>query len=240
MPPVNLDDINGYVSRVAEFFDTNLGPSVVDVYRLGSLAHGGFSSVYSDIDVGVLLDCAEPPVKMTEAIAASKYLDSRYGTKLSVFWGNPDFAWGRLPVIDRLDLLDHGVPLLHDHKPEFNRPAAAEIRQALLDSFERSYKSRLPELLSLGRLEPHNRKPYIRTVLYPARFIYTWDRLAVDSNDRAVNYLQQIRPAGLDIKPIELALACRQEKCAVEDVFAHRTDLDRQFEAMITYTSQMG
>jgi hypothetical protein len=95
----------------------------------------------------------------------------------------------------------------------------------------------LPELTSLRQLEPHQRKPFIRTVLYPARLIYTWDNLTVDSNDRAVEYLHQVCPPSLDLKPIDLALACRQEKCAAEDVFALGPDLNHQFEAAISYIS---
>jgi len=230
-----MHDIDGYMLRVADFFNTNLGPSLIEVYKLGSLAHGGFSAIYSDIDVGLLLKCAEPPALMAEAAAAAQSLDSEYGNKLSVFWGNPDFTWGRLPVIDKLDLLDHGVPMLRDHKPVFPRPTKAQVHQALRESFERSYKPRLPELSSLVQLQANNRKPYIRTLLYPARLIYTWDNLAVDSNDRAVNYLHQVCPPGLDLKPIDMALACRQEKCAAEDVFALTPDLMRQFDATISY-----
>src|SRR5688572_10329213 len=103
-----MNDIDSYVLCVAEFFNKRLGSALVEAYKLGSLAHGGFSAVYSDIDVGLLLNCAEPPVAMAEA----KDLDAEYGNKLSIFWSNPDYSWGRLPVIDRLDLLDHGVPLL--------------------------------------------------------------------------------------------------------------------------------
>jgi hypothetical protein len=233
-----MSDIDSYVLRVAEFFNTRLGAALVEVYKLGSLAHGGFSAVYSDIDVGLLLDCAEAPAMMTDALATAKELDSEYGKKLSVFWGNPDYSWGRLPVMDKLDFLDHAVPLLHDHKPAFRRPTEAEIHQGLRASFERSYKPRLGELSSLKRLEAHQRKPYIRSVLYPARLIYTWDNLAVDSNDRAVDYLHQVRPPGLDLTPINLALACRQEKCTAEDVFALAPDLHRQFEAAISYVSE--
>jgi len=232
-----MNDINNYVLRVADFFNTRLGAELVEVYKLGSLAHGGFSAVYSDIDVGLLLDCAEPPVMMAEALAAAKDLDSQYGKKLSIFWGNPDYTWGRLPVIDRLDLLDHAVPLLHDHKPVFSRPTPAQIHQALRESFLRSYKPRLPELGALRQLETHQRKPYIRAVLYPARLIYTWDNLAVDSNDRAVEYLHEVRPPGLDLQPINLALACRQEKCSAEDVLALAPDLTEQFDAAINYIS---
>jgi hypothetical protein len=233
-----MNGINGYVLRVADFFNARLGAPLVEVYKLGSLAHGGFSAIYSDIDVGLLLDCAEPPAEMAEAIVTAKDLDAEYGKKLSIFWGNPDYGWGRLPVIDRLDLLDHGVPLLRAYKPDFRRPTEAEIHRALYESFERSYKPRLPQLSSLSHLEPHQRKPYIRTVLYPARLIYTWDNLAVDSNDRAVEYLHQVRPPGLELEPIDLALACRRKKCTAENVLALAPDLNAQFEAAIRYLSE--
>jgi hypothetical protein len=230
-----MEAITGYALRVARFFDTRLGLLLAEAYQLGSLAHGGFSAAYSDIDIGLLLNCAEPPAGITEAIAAAKDLDSVYGKKLSVFWGNPEHNWGRLPVIDRLDLLDHGVPLLRDHYPAFVRPSKAEVQQALLESFERSYRSRLAELGSLTRLETHQYKPYIRNVLYPARLIYSWENLAVSSNDRAVEYLHEVRPPGLDLEPIDRALACRQGKSSAQDVFALAPDLNAQFEASIRY-----
>lgn len=232
-----MNGIEKYVVRVAEHFKSALGASLVEAYRLGSLAHGGFSKIYSDIDIGLILSCAEPPDRMSEMIANAKTLDADYGKKLSVFWGNPDFTWGRLPVIDRLDLLDHGVPLLHAFKPTFRRPTKNEIHQEQLDSIERSWKSRLPELSRLKTLEPKDRKSYIRAILYAARLIYTWDKLAVDSNDRAVEYLHQVQPPGLDLKPIDMALACRNGICTAEDVFSLRADLDRQCESAISYIS---
>jgi|RhiMethySRZTD1v2_1073278.scaffolds.fasta_scaffold280310_2 hypothetical protein len=230
-----MEAITRYVLRVAEFFDARLGSVLADVYQLGSLAHGGFSALYSDIDVGLLLNCAEPPPGMAEAIVAAKRLDPEYGKKLSVFWGNSDYNWGRLPVIDRLDLLDHGVPLMRGHQPTFRRPSRTEVHQALLESYERSYRPRLAELVSLTRLEADQRKPYIRNVLYPARLIYTWDKLAVDSNDRAVEYLHEIRPAGLDLEPIDRALACRHDQCLAEDVLALAPNLNEQFDAAMKY-----
>jgi hypothetical protein len=209
--------------------------SLAEVYKLGSLAHGGFSSMYSDIDVGLLLTCAEPPSDMPALIAEAKTLDPEYGKKLSVFWGNPEFNWGRLPVIDRIDMLDHGVALLHGIKPNFRRPTAEEIHQEQLQSIERSWKTRLPELGRLTALEAKDRKPYIRAILYAARLIYTWDNLVVDSNDRAVEYLHHVQPPGLDLTPIDMALACRNQKCTAEDVFALRTDLLHQCESAVRY-----
>jgi hypothetical protein len=227
-----------YVAVVAEHFKKQLGISLSEAYKLGSLAHGGFSDIYSDIDVGFLLNCREPPNQMSELIAGAKSLDAEYGKKLSVFWGNPNFAWGRLPVIDRLDLLDHGIALLYGIKPSFGRPSKSEIHQEQLQSIERSWKSRLPELSGLRTLEAKDRKPYIRAILYAARLIYTWDNLAVASNDRAVEYLHQVEPVGLDLKPIDMALACRNGSCVAEAVFALQTDLNRQCESAIRYITE--
>jgi hypothetical protein len=232
-----MNEIIDFVSRVVGYFKSALADSLIEAYKLGSLAHGGFSKIYSDIDVGLLLSCTEPPAAMAALIAEARTLDAEYGKKLSIFWGNPDFDWGRLPVIDRLDLLDHGVPLLHGVKPGFRRPTKDEIHQEQIQSIERSWKSRLPELSRLTTLEPKDRKPYIRAILYAARLIYTWDNLAVDSNDRAVEYLHQVQPPGLDLKPTDMALACRNEKCTAEDVFALHVDLNRQCESAVRYIS---
>src|SRR5258706_6839801 len=232
-----MNDIENFVLRVVKHFQAKLGTSLVDAYKLGSLAHGGFSAVYSDIDVGLLLDCAAAPAQMAELIADAKTLDTVYGKKLSVFWGNPEFTWGRLPNLDRLDLLDHGVPLLNGYKPQFHRPTKQEIRDELLRSIERSWKPRLPELNSLKELAPENHKPYIRAILYAARLIYSWDILAMQSNDRAVEYLHQVQPPGLDLQPIDIALACRQGMCTADDVFALGTDLNRQCQSATSYIS---
>jgi hypothetical protein len=232
-----MRQIEAFVKNVAEYFQAKLGSSLVDAYKLGSLAHGGFSNIYSDIDVGLLLNCPEAPARMAELIADAKTLDAEYGRKLSVFWGNPEFTWGRLPNLDRLDLLDHGAPLLNSHKPQFRRPTKQEIRDELLRSIERSWKPRLPELSALTELLAENRKPYIRAILYAARLIYSWDNFAMDSNDRAVEYLHQVQPPGLDLEPIDMALACRQEKCKAEDVFERHTDLNGQCECAVRYIS---
>jgi predicted nucleotidyltransferase len=235
-----MDGLLDYTARVAGYLKSALADSLIDAYKLGSLAHGGFSKIYSDIDMGVLLSSREPPDRMSDLIGAAKSLHSEYGKKLSIFWGNPDFNWGRLPVIDRLDLLDHGVPLLHGVKPNFRRPTKEEIHQEQIQSIERSWKSRLPELTALTILEPKDHKPYIRAILYPARLIYTWDNLTVASNDRAVEYLHRVQHPGLDLKPIDMALACRNEQRTAEDVFALRVDLNRQCESAVRYISVNG
>jgi predicted nucleotidyltransferase len=232
-----MQAIVNYVGRVAENFKFKLGLGLVEVYKIGSLAHGGFSRIYSDIDVGLILNCLDPPSDMDRMIAEAKALDDEYGKKLSIFWGNPELTWGRLPVLDRLDLLDHGMPLLNDQRAEFLRPSRNEVRQELRRSIERSWWPKIGELTGLTELVPKDHKPYIRAILYPARLIFSWDNFAVDSNDRAVEYLRNVRPPGLDLHPIEMALACRQGTCSAEEVFSLKADLNRQFERTVSYIS---
>lgn len=226
-----------YISCIAENFKSKLGAALIEVYKIGSLAHGGFSQIYSDIDVGLILSCPNPPSDMDRMITEAKALDNEYGKKLSIFWGNPEHSWGRLPVLDRLDLLDHGVPLLNNQRAEFGRPTREQIRQELRQSVERSWGPKISELSGLTALEPKDRKPYIRAILYPARLIFSWDNLAVDSNDRAVEYLGNVRPPGLDLVPIEMALTCRHGNCSAQDVFSLNADLNRQFDRTLAYIS---
>jgi len=63
-----MQAIVDYVGCVAENFKSKLGPSLVEVYKIGSLAHGGFSQIYRDIDVGLILSCPNPPSDMDRMI----------------------------------------------------------------------------------------------------------------------------------------------------------------------------
>ena len=71
-----VTEIENFVSRVGEYFQSRLGASLVEAYKLGSLAHGGFSNIYSDIDVGFVLNCNEPLSEMAAFIAEAKTLDA--------------------------------------------------------------------------------------------------------------------------------------------------------------------
>ncbi|MBI3000828.1 MAG: hypothetical protein HYY46_20620 [Deltaproteobacteria bacterium] len=90
----------------------------------------------------------------------------------------------------------------------------------------------------LPELEPKDRKRYIRCLLYPARLVYTWDCLEINSNDRAVEYLREVKPSGLDLHPIELALECRHDRLTAEEIFAEKVDLNNQFDKTISYISK--
>lgn len=235
---LNMNEITDYVASVAKFFKLQLGASLTDVYKLGSLAHGGFSQIYSDIDIGLLLSSTNPPEEMDRMISEAKQMEPQMGKRLSVFWANPVYDWGRLPVLDRIDLLDHGVLLLTNNKANFKRPDKADIHRALLKSVERSWKPRANELSRLAELEPKNYKPYVRSLLYPARLIYSWDCLQITSNDKAVEYLREIKPPGLDLHPIELALECRYDRCTPEKIFSEDVNLENQLQNAILYISK--
>lgn len=231
----DLEEVSDYCVTVARYFKHNLGPSLVEVYKLGSLAHGGFSPVYSDIDLCLLMECSEAPAEMAQLIAGAKESHPTYGKWLSVFWGNPAEPWGRLPVLDRIDLLDHGAPIFSSHRPEFSRPDKASIRAALWQSVERSWGPNTQELSTLVKLTPEKQRPYVRCLLYPARLIFSWDLFEIASNDRAVAYVNKIKPAGLDLRPIQLALECRRDRYAVERISPEQVNLVGQFTSATAY-----
>ena len=46
--------------RMVPFWQDALGPELLGVYLIGSLAHGGFSARYSDVDVAVITEAGVP------------------------------------------------------------------------------------------------------------------------------------------------------------------------------------
>jgi len=73
-------------------FRQALGSRLVAGYALGSLAHGGFSPLVSDVDLGLIL--ADPP-RLTDRLTIRRVAGgvraggSALHRRLSVFWGTP-------------------------------------------------------------------------------------------------------------------------------------------------------
>jgi hypothetical protein len=114
-----------------------LGGRLLAAYALGSLAHGGFSALVSDVDLGLIVS---DPLQAGDAdtIEAVAELQKRKGSdlheRLSVFWGTPatlrgERRGGRFPPLDRLDLIEHGRLLAgsDDVRCELPRPGADEL-----------------------------------------------------------------------------------------------------------------
>jgi hypothetical protein len=68
-------------------------------------------------------------------------------------------------------------------------------------------------------LEPQDRKMYLRTLRYPARFCSSWITGRMGSNDEAVAFLGKTPPARLDLGLITRGLQCRQAGADPDSLF---------------------
>jgi hypothetical protein len=117
-------------------YQTALGQRLIAAYALGSLAHGGFSPLVSDVDLGLVL---ADPLRMKDRFTirtvagAVRAGGSPLHQRLSVFWGTPStlrgsVSGGRFPPLDRLDLLEYGRLLAGaDARDDVARPGPAEL-----------------------------------------------------------------------------------------------------------------
>src|SRR5712691_2855243 len=82
----------------AAAFRAALGERLLAAYALGSLAHGGFSPLVSDIDLGLVVEDPLRPddANMIELVAQSqKVSGGPLSERLSVFWGTLNTLGGR-------------------------------------------------------------------------------------------------------------------------------------------------
>jgi hypothetical protein len=113
---VGVVDGETVLAEAAEAYRAVLGDRLLAAYALGSLAHGGFSELVSDIDLGLIVSDPLQPGD-GETIQAVAEVEKRKGSalheRLSVFWGTPttlrgEQDGGRFPALDRLDLIENG------------------------------------------------------------------------------------------------------------------------------------
>jgi hypothetical protein len=151
-----------------------------------------------------------------------------------VFWTDRHFSVGRFPPLDRIDYLDHAVVLMERERVRPARPALGEIRRYLGGAPFASWTDLVRRFATAGALEPKDRKAYLRTLLYPGRFCYSWMTGRMGSNDEAVAFLGTTPPAGLDVGLITRALQCRQADADPDPLFPARTTLPSQVDACAT------
>jgi len=205
------------LARALSAYRAALGSRLIAGYALGSLAHGGFSPLVSDVDLGLIL---QDPLKVTDRItirtvartvrAGGSALDER----LSVFWGTPatlrgQAKGGRFPPLDRLDLLDYGRLLTgRDARSGVNRPDHAELLVAGAE-FALSHlggaaklPDRLRDWIRLGprdenalneirtpsRLVSRGPRRLTKIVLFPVRFLFTAETGQVGTNAVAAGH----------------------------------------------------
>ncbi|KPI14789.1 hypothetical protein OV450_8251 [Actinobacteria bacterium OV450] len=134
-----MDSTDGetVLSEAVTAYQTALGNRLISAYALGSLAHGGFSSLVSDIDLGLIIsDPLQPddPVKIQTVAETEKTKGPELHARLSVFWGTPstlrgEIPGGRFPALDRLDLFEHGRLLvgIDNIRDSLPRPSLNEL-----------------------------------------------------------------------------------------------------------------
>jgi len=195
-----------------------LGPRLAAAYALGSLAHGGFSPLVSDVDLSLILT---DPVHESDADTVQAVADavraggSELHSRLSVFWGTPSTLsgrsdGGRFPPLDRLDLLEHGRLLVgREARAGLRRPDRNELlvtgAEFALDFLGPGRGSTSPAAQALGSLSPDGRSAiesvrhpeqlvsrgarYLtKMVLFPVRFLYTAATGRLGTNEAAVDH----------------------------------------------------
>jgi len=220
-----------FTHAIAAWWQDRLGPDLLGVYHLGSLAHGGFNRRYSDIDIAVI---AEKPLadEVRDAMKAhAAAIAPELAPKLSLFWTDRSFAIGRFPPLDRSDYLDHAVALVERERFRPTRPTLDEVRRYLGGAPLDNWAKAAAGFAALATLEPKNHKPYLRAHLYPARFAYSWITGRMTSNDDAVAFLQTEPPPGLDMALIERALDVRRRAADPDLLFPDRPTLSQQVAA---------
>jgi len=196
-------------------YRATLGERFLAAYALGSLAHGGFAPLVSDIDLGLVI--ADPlqlgDAEMVRSVAdAVKTSDAMLAERLSVFWGTPASLrgqrdGGRFPPLDRLDLIDHGRLLEGvDDRRELPRPDADELlisgARFALEFLAGQRTARRPADAGLGSLQPAREdaaealsnpelllargvRAVTKLVLFPVRFMFTAATGLVATNHEA-------------------------------------------------------
>jgi hypothetical protein len=221
MQGMGVDDLENGRAVLAEAmsaFRKSLDRRLMAAYALGSLAHGGFSSLVSDVDLGLVL--ADPPLPSDpETIAgiaeAVKAGGSVLHQRLSVFWGTRstllgEQAGGRFPPFDVLDLIQHGLLLTgEDARQGLPQPSHSDLVVAgaefALDSLAgiRFGTDLTGHLIGSNRpadpdaVEQLHRPEILlalgvrrvtKLVLFPIRFLYTAQTGLVGTNQSAAEH----------------------------------------------------
>lgn len=220
-----------FTQRLGAVWSREIGGRLCGIYRIGSLAHGGFTGRYSDIDVAVTVDEPLIPDDLDLMRAKARELSNTLEAKLSIFWADRSFRSGRFPPLDRVDYLDHAVPIVERERIRPERPSLENIRDYLRGQPLTNWSGQVHHFMSQSVLGPDEHKPYVRSLLYPARFLYSWASGAMASNDDAVAFVRTAQVAGLDVDLIARALQFRQESRDLDALFPERMKLAEQLSA---------
>jgi hypothetical protein len=208
-----------------------LGPNLLGAYLIGSLAHAGFSRRYSDVDIALVTVAGLSAQELERLRSSAVALSADWGPKVSIFWADRNFSSGRFPPLDRIDYLDHAVVMMERESARPARPTLDEIHRYLAGTPFGNWADLARRFAQAQSLDPKDYKAYLRTLLYPARFCYSWMTGLMGSNDDAVRFLRERHVAGIDVSLIDRALQCRQVAADPDALFPARTVLPVQIDA---------
>jgi hypothetical protein len=236
MTSTDLDELArtaavGVADRLVLHLQEELGTELLGAYLIGSLAHAGFSRRYSDVDIALVTGAGLSPQALERMRAAAVRVSADWGPKVSFFWTDRHFSVGRFPPLDRIDYLDHAIALNEREHVQAKRPTLAEVRDYLSGAPFTGWSERARSFAASYALGPKDHKAYLRTLLYPARFCFSWMTGLVGSNDEAVAFLRERDSSGLDVGLIGDALECRRAAADPDALFPARTILPSQIDA---------
>jgi hypothetical protein len=240
----DTDPGEAVLARAVSAYRNVLGSRLIAGYALGSLAHGGFSALVSDVDLGLIL---RDPVTMKDRITirgvarSVKAGESALDQRLSVFWGTPatlagQRRGGRFPPLDRLDLLEHGRLLTgQDVRAAAARPDRAELLVAGAEfalgylggaarlrswaRLRRPDETALTEIRTPALLVSRGPRRMTKIVLFPVRFLFTAETGQVATNTLAAeHYLAGANPPAATL--VAAALAWRLEPPPADEATA--------------------
>jgi len=227
-----------FAGRLVEHWQEALGTELLGAYLIGSLAHAGFNRRYSDIDLALVTRAGLTAPMLT---ACERMLSRcpRSGAQVSVFWTDRHFALGRFPPliawtiwITRLRWWSANACGRRGPRwKTFSSTCAARHLRA----GRAGAQLRRDEVLA-----PKDHKAYLRTLLYPGRFCYSWTTGPHGLKRRGRAFLSKGQVAGLDIACSKTRWRCRQRAADPDMLFSARSVLPSQIDACAALVSGAG
>lgn len=224
-----------FAHALASVYRAQLGQRLIGAYLIGSIAHGGFSHRYSDIDLALVIEDGLDAAALTKLRALAAEQDAALSQKLSVFWADRHFSIGRLPPLDRADYLDHAIVIVERERIRPTRPTLDEIRAYLKGAPFSNWVENTDRFAKMDVLAPGDHKAFIRMLLYPARLVHSWITGRMASNDEAVAFTREHRPPGMDMDILTQALAYRQAGADPDALFPAWAILRDQVKSCIRF-----
>ena len=201
-----MDDPEWVLGLATDVALAAFGSRLIASFAIGSLAHGGFCPMVSDVDLAIVI--ADPltaaDAQEIDEITSRVRSEGALAERLSLFWASPTVLrssgpGGRLPALDRLDLATHGRELFggFDLRSIWRPSTELLVIEAVQFATERLAAPAVgSELRDAPALVAQGPRRLTKRVLFPVRFLFTAATGEIGRNDAAVLwYVSAGRPA---------------------------------------------